>query len=499
MKIPKSDNKTTLITNNGYTDDIIKAVISVFNENWAQLSDFAKQFKGVNIRETANNIATYVVDNFNYVIDPNGEQWIRTPARLLSDREADCKSFSIFVCSCLSCLGIENGFRFVSYTNDLQLTHVYTVAEDEDGLEFIIDTVAQKQKGLPIFEEVKYKYKRDIMNTTRISKLSGFGDIDFDFVSGLNVNSATNSADLYIKSMMLKAILTRDQNTLDWLMVANWLLNSFSSERDLDLCSYLFAKYYSENIGSSINDVTIANTIKEKVRNYGLEQIEFEQTESYIITKNWFDRNITGQANLLLDSNLIDTINQLKDNAFNFLYLFADDRDLSYLQRDKKKNQYTLLQIVLQNTNITIETAKAIIFDSYIINYQCTPQMILNYWYPKIKVLDFVTTIGFGAIDFADDSINKDDLDRLFNETVNNKTNKNNIGDKINGWVNSAVDSFVKLWQTITGTRATNNPITPTQYDYQSESLTDSPFFWIAIVGGGYLIYKKSKKNKRKK
>jgi hypothetical protein len=110
-----------------------------------------------------------VKDNINYKIDPPGVQWIRTPARLWADKEGDCKSFSVFIGSCLHQLGIPFTFRFVSFDDtNATPTHVYVVVPVKGGKEIYLDAV------LPQFNVQKpFTYKQDFKMPTAIARLSG--------------------------------------------------------------------------------------------------------------------------------------------------------------------------------------------------------------------------------------------------------------------------------------------------------------------------------------
>lgn len=164
------DGKNTLKKRRGTTKDIINEVLNTYQDTWHTTAELAETLRRNTEYDTCKAVFDFIVENVNYNEDPNGVQWIRTPARLLHDGEGDCKSMAILSASLLNNLGIPCFFRFVSFSKNNQITHVYTVTES--GI--IIDPV-ELIDGQPVFNYAsQYTYKKD-MNTTQISRLSGIG------------------------------------------------------------------------------------------------------------------------------------------------------------------------------------------------------------------------------------------------------------------------------------------------------------------------------------
>lgn len=164
------DGKNTLKKRRGTTKDIINEVLNTYQDTWHTTAELAETLRRGTEEETCRAVFDFIVENVNYNEDPDGVQWIRTPARLLHDGEGDCKSMAILSASLLNNLGIPCFFRFVSFSKNNQITHVYTVTDS--GI--IIDPV-ERIDGQPVFNYAsEYTYKKD-MNTTQISRLSGIG------------------------------------------------------------------------------------------------------------------------------------------------------------------------------------------------------------------------------------------------------------------------------------------------------------------------------------
>lgn len=174
--IAQAEHKDTIINRQGKTKDIMQAVVDCYNSDYAQVQDLADNLPGNDTLSRCRAVFDFVDKNIKYQIDPLQKQWIRTPARLWSDGEGDCKSFSIFICSCLRCMGIPHLFRFAAYEGNSDPTHVYAVAIDESGKEIIVDPVYRDENGKAVFnKECPYTKKIDMKGTTEISRLSGPG------------------------------------------------------------------------------------------------------------------------------------------------------------------------------------------------------------------------------------------------------------------------------------------------------------------------------------
>ena len=174
--IAQAEHKDTIINRQGKTKDIMQAVVDCYNSDYAQVQELADNLPGNDTLSRCRAVFDFVDKNIKYQIDPLHKQWIRPPARLWSDGEGDCKSFSIFICSCLRCMGIPHLFRFAAYEGNSDPTHVYAVAIDESGKEIIVDPVYRDENGKAVFnKECPYTKKIDMKGTTEISRLSGPG------------------------------------------------------------------------------------------------------------------------------------------------------------------------------------------------------------------------------------------------------------------------------------------------------------------------------------
>lgn len=115
------------------------------------------------IDDKCQAIFGYMVSNTRYLLDPDGKQYIKSPGRLIADGCGDCKSYTMFIASCLHCLGIPCKVRFVNFDGGNQYTHVYPVAIDEQGQEIIMDACELDEDGTPLYDYARrYMKKKEL-------------------------------------------------------------------------------------------------------------------------------------------------------------------------------------------------------------------------------------------------------------------------------------------------------------------------------------------------
>jgi hypothetical protein len=180
-ELGQPQNKKVILTNNGLNKDIISAIHAALPAARKEVKYFAKKFKGATNLDTAQNIWRYL-RSLKYVKDPAGYQFIKLPKKLTSS-SGDCKSFSLLTAAILQENKMPVKFRYASYDkNDPTPSHVYTVTEDEQGNEIIIDGVYTKfNKEVPYAHKKDFKMQIAVINGTpsqqaaaAVRKRSGF-------------------------------------------------------------------------------------------------------------------------------------------------------------------------------------------------------------------------------------------------------------------------------------------------------------------------------------
>jgi len=139
------------------TGDIIVLVQEVLETDHDDTKAFAELFSPD--LEGLKMLFDFVDAHFNYVEDPNFNQWIQTPSFLWYTKRGDCKSYTVFISSVLRNMGIKHRIRYVGYGSS-KYTHVYPVALLK-GREVPLDVVWKKQEGGPFGQEKPFTKKKD--------------------------------------------------------------------------------------------------------------------------------------------------------------------------------------------------------------------------------------------------------------------------------------------------------------------------------------------------
>lgn len=223
--IPQPDGENVLRHKDGNTWDIINVIMSSDRKMSNYMCDFAQQFEPT--YEGLYDLWYWVRKNIKYIADKPGYEKVKDPRVTWKDGFGDCKSFSLFVASVLRCIGVRYKYRFTSYNQNSDPTHVYVIAHLK-GREIIIDSVHTKYD-----DEADYIKKWDKM-PTRIYQLSGPGKIAI--IGNARPTLAQRIADAPKGSAPKRNInintLTGGQLTLELLDEQLRILSSFYGDPD---------------------------------------------------------------------------------------------------------------------------------------------------------------------------------------------------------------------------------------------------------------------------
>ena len=152
-----------IIVANGGNADVLKAVDACFlqERNNNNVIDYVAQWRNLTWYQQCLAVFDSLIDNVVYSAD-SFNQYVKTPARLLYDGVGDCKSFTIYLASCLWALGADEVIlRFVSFNNLKIYSHVYCIARK--GAEtYTLDAVERTKDGKAIFNYARpFKYNFD--------------------------------------------------------------------------------------------------------------------------------------------------------------------------------------------------------------------------------------------------------------------------------------------------------------------------------------------------
>ena len=148
----------------GLNGDIIECWRKCYEQFKDQTSDLVNDIRCAGtVDEKCQAIFGYMVTNTHYRLDDDGVQMIKSPARLIADGCGDCKSYTMFIASCLHSLGIPCKVRFVNFDGGKQYTHVYPVAIDENGNEIVMDACELDEDGTPLYDYARrYMKKKEL-------------------------------------------------------------------------------------------------------------------------------------------------------------------------------------------------------------------------------------------------------------------------------------------------------------------------------------------------
>ena len=167
--IPVSSNTKRVLYNNGDTSDIITSIVHVVKKYPVDLCLFAYELHNKNPFITAENDWKFVKANIKYLLDPEGQQFIKRPASTWMHKYSDCKGFSIFLENLLRYQGIKCAFRFVSYSDTPTYTHVYVIALI-NGRQVTLDCCLNSFN-----KEKQFTFKKDI-TMAEISEIGNAGE-----------------------------------------------------------------------------------------------------------------------------------------------------------------------------------------------------------------------------------------------------------------------------------------------------------------------------------
>lgn len=156
------ENKKTFVRK-GLNQDVLNEVLATYEIYKDQPNEILDDIRQLDYTTQCAAIFGYLVENVTYREDPIGEQYVQSPGYLIrKSKVGDCKSMSVFIGSCLHCLGIPFVFRFVGFANNGIYSHVYIVANPDTHNQIILDPV-ERIDGEPVFDYARpYVIKKDV-------------------------------------------------------------------------------------------------------------------------------------------------------------------------------------------------------------------------------------------------------------------------------------------------------------------------------------------------
>ena len=141
--------------------EIIQAIRKKHNLDVDWYNKHCKEFWRGNVKDTAKLLFDFHKKYIDYIIEPEKDQTVKTPGRLLHDRHGDCKHYSLFTCGIVDALTragypIECNYRFVADYPELEVHHVFAVVSDPvNKKNYWVDPVLDTFNDRPTFYNTK--------------------------------------------------------------------------------------------------------------------------------------------------------------------------------------------------------------------------------------------------------------------------------------------------------------------------------------------------------
>ncbi len=147
------------------TGDIIDQIIDKDRKWYMDTAEFAKEFTG---ERGLSKLHRFVYTEIEYREDKKGREAVKSPSALWHTGYGDCKSFSVFIGSVLSHLGIPYSYRFIVQKRGESYSHVYIVAHTHRG-DITLDATPPAYYN----NELPYHSKLDKYVGVRSAKVAG--------------------------------------------------------------------------------------------------------------------------------------------------------------------------------------------------------------------------------------------------------------------------------------------------------------------------------------
>ncbi|MBO5833861.1 MAG: transglutaminase domain-containing protein [Alphaproteobacteria bacterium] len=506
------NNESTLINPKGVTSDIVTAVVDCYQRNVGTVpQSLLRIVADCDDENIAYNIFVWISDNIRYKKDPDGQQWVKTPARLIYDGCGDCKSYSILICSVLTIMGVKNKFRFVSYDGTTNYSHVYPVAII-DGEQIPVDVVAWQQKGVEFGNEVEYTNKKDIMNTTKISELSGF-DANMKGTTSI-LRDNISAAKLVAESYKLVGIVTANASLYNKFTILSLLIDKYQS----DLRMFKFACYQWLTLFDFSDWHVLSQNAVDVYVSEVAGRVSAMNNSSTSVSELLLDNSIYKENWQMLEDDIFPVLNRYKDDCDNVklgqdllqmcmcgLYLFIPDNYLTKAQRSKKANQSAFVEKMISTSAFTPTAALNYIYAGFVSFTKTTPDMVFNAMFGTRLQIPFITDAITG--EFERSQISGEDDGDCYTIEYNDQydefgavqkaevVNTKNISqDDLKGWIDTGATWFEKIFSAITGRKSNGNGVIP-MYTDNSGSFSG----WLILAGlglGAFFLLRKGRRRK---
>lgn len=181
---PNSSGTTTIINSNGDVKDILSAMKSIVRQTLNQTQPLSVY---LNNRSKSNedllrNLFNFMYAHIDYKEDPKGYQDLREPARMWSDKYGVCASYSIFISSVLTNLGIKHDFKVVALNGATAFHHVYVIVPKNQK----ITADLSQRKNYWVVDPVLDSFDTEAPKITKEQQVVGLNGVIVRQLNGVN-------------------------------------------------------------------------------------------------------------------------------------------------------------------------------------------------------------------------------------------------------------------------------------------------------------------------
>lgn len=319
--------------------DTIEHIKRIVSQNYRTINQLAYSLQSNTQEKTLNNIWDFVRTNIKYKNDEPGKEQLRTPQRTLHDKTGDCDDMSILISSILMNLNFAHNLIIAAYKNKNQWQHIYPIAYDSNGNEFVLDCVPE----IPRFNYQAQPIKNQIVINMQLEELGRLQRDQFaQLTEPFNIDSLEGISDynediLSIQGLLGKVILVDQDQDFD-TVISGYELKENIILKQLVQAKEALLKEISNptdisQYGDSKTDLELINNI---INNFS-DSINREQAINQAIAKN----TMYGNFYKAIAYGLEDVVSGLMGD---------DDDDTYYL---KVINDDTLLHKILSDDEIS--------------------------------------------------------------------------------------------------------------------------------------------------
>jgi len=330
--------RKTLLENANLDDTLINMQRIAYRDTF-QVSELSAALKGETVEQTSRNIWNWLRANTKYKLDEKGLEELRTPARSIIDGKAgltnskfgiDCDDYTILTSAILLNLGIEHEYRVAAYEEKGQFQHIYPVAIDQQGNEYVIDAVPE----IPNFNYEAHPIKDIKIIKINAHSLSGYLPLDATINPSINPTiNGLNPNDMELHELSGINDAEEFKNDLQEELNQPFNLSGIEDDLEEEILSTAFLSGFGEVDNEDEADIVIANTEEaiQLIENGLL--VEINKARQALLDEQKNPTTLSQLINVAKELKTLDEVAEVWDNE--------DERESVIKQAIVARSSYT--------------------------------------------------------------------------------------------------------------------------------------------------------------